>query len=167
MATTKATQDATAAEAGVATPSLSTDEYTQAVATATAKLPARPGSADAADFDRGWTAQSDKAAEAPEDRPGQRFAPWQLPDPAIAVASGHAPVVVPEHLITEDEDDPQGPEPAALGKTMYEVSEGVNKKGLEAYAESKDAVDERVAASAKASESPSAGSAKSTAKSSS
>jgi hypothetical protein len=149
MATTKATQDdAAAAAAGVAVPKLTVEDYNKAVADAQAKISARPGASDARDLNIGWTAQSGRAYEDPESVPGQRFAPWQLPDPAIAVAQGHAPVVIPEHLITEDEDDPQGPEPLALGKTMYEVSEAVAQRNLAAYQEEQKTIDDRIAENA-------------------
>lgn len=108
MATTKATTtDAeAAAAAGVAVPPASYDEYAEKVTVATA--------IDSGDTATGWTAQSKRSLVLPEDVPGQRFHPSQLPDPSVAIAAGIRPQAIPEHLVTEDDDDPQGPEPGDL-----------------------------------------------------
>lgn len=108
MATTKATTtDAeAAAAAGVAVPPASYDEYADKVTA--------PVASDAGDATVGWTAQSKSSLVTPEDVPGQRFHPSQLPDPAVAIAAGMLPQPIPGHLVTEDDDDPQGPEPGDL-----------------------------------------------------
>lgn len=114
MATTTATTDTEAAlAAGVATPPESLEEYKELVAAETAK-PIYQNIGDYGDADRGWTVQSGWTPPVPSDVPGQVYLPEQLPDPRVAAAAGLPPVVVPEALITDDENHPQGPEPLEL-----------------------------------------------------
>lgn len=66
---------------------------------------------DFADPQVGATAQHpDGIPEARAGLPGQVYTVDQLPHPDNALAYGLPPVVIPEHLITEDDDDPQGPD---------------------------------------------------------
>ncbi len=109
-----ATTDTEAAlAAGVATPPETLEEYKELVAAETAK-PIYQNIADAGDTDRGWTVQSGWTPPVPNDVPGQVYLPEQLPDPRVAAAAGLPPVVVPEYLVTDDENHPQGPEPLEL-----------------------------------------------------
>lgn len=121
MATTIDTE--AAAAAGVAVPVASAEEYNEII-----KDYVVTSTADASDHDVGWTAQSPVSYPAPEDVPGQVYAPWQLPDPGVAIAAGHPPLAFPEHLISEDEDHPQGPEPWEVGKSVKDHSEAINAR---------------------------------------
>lgn len=61
---------------------------------------------DFADPQIGSTVQSEEGIPtSAADLPGQVFTVDQLPDPAVAVAYGLPPVIVPEHLILDNADD--------------------------------------------------------------
>lgn len=140
MATsTKMDQNEAAAAAGIALPPASAEEYNQVVEKARVDT-AFDATADAGDAGVGWTAQSGRAFEAPEDVPGQRFAPWQLPDPNVAVRAGLPPVAIPEHLITEDEDDPQGP--TAQERANAALHDQIRERALREYSENRKAQEE-------------------------
>jgi hypothetical protein len=103
---TSTTDAEAAATAGVAVPPTSYSDYADVVTAQRA--------IDAGDPSTGWTVQSSRSLELPQDVPGQKFHPNQLPDPQIAIRAGMQPVAIPEYLVTEDEDDPQGPEPSEM-----------------------------------------------------
>lgn len=108
---------------GVAVPPSSKADYLEA---ASQLQPGYVATVDGTDPSIGWTSQhlngeremaGDGEAkvtafvEPGDSLPGQVYLPSQLPDPQAAITAGMAPVKVPEHLITEDEDHIQGPEP--------------------------------------------------------
>ena len=110
---------------GVAVPPTSADEYHEGAA---ALQPGFVATADATEPGRGWTTQmrdaegredvgdGDRIAYTPphDQLPGQVFTPDQLPDPQAAIAAGLPPVRVPEHLVVDDADHIQGPEPSEM-----------------------------------------------------
>lgn len=106
-----------AREFGVAVPPTSADEYAEK----SAQLqPGYTATADANDPSVGWTSQHRDAGrdgvfsnfvDPASTLPGQVYTPGQLPDPDLAIAAGMAPVKIPAHLITDDPNHIQGPEP--------------------------------------------------------
>jgi hypothetical protein len=110
---------------GVAVPPTSRDEYLEAAAQL---QPGYTATADATDNSIGWTVQHRDAGRAEgdnaddvtrrnfveslDDLPGQVYLPEQLPDPALAIQAGFPPQRIPEHLIVDDENHIQGPEPS-------------------------------------------------------
>lgn len=146
--TTKVDQNEAAAAAGVALPPNSAEEYNKVVEKARVDT-AFDATADAGDAGVGWTAQSGRAFEAPEDVPGQRFAPWQLPDPNVAVRAGLPPVSIPEHLVTEDDDDPQGP--TSEERANAALHDQIRDRVLRDHAEKQKAQEQNTAAPARSS----------------
>ena len=130
MATAASTDTEAALAAGVATPPETLDEYKELVAAETAK-PIYQNIADYTDTDRGWTVQSGWTPPVTQDTPGQVYLPEQLPDPRVAAAAGLPPVVVPEHLVTDDENHPQGPEPLEL--VSRDQRQAVREASISAY----------------------------------
>lgn len=102
--------DDLAREAGVAVPATSKEKYLAAVAENSLNLV----SSDAGDPSIGWSASRGVSYPELADVPGQVYTPEQLPDPAQAIAAGLPPQQIPEHLIVEDVNHPQGPEPSEL-----------------------------------------------------
>lgn len=105
---------------GVAVPPASKDEYLEA---SNQLQPGFVATVDATDPSIGWTSQhmvgdremgdGEEAevrgfVEPGDNLPGQVYLPSQLPDPQAAIQAGLAPVKIPEHLITEDENHIQG-----------------------------------------------------------
>lgn len=120
-----------ARKAGVAVPPASASEYAEA---ADQLQPGFVATVDGTDPSIGWTVQHRNAdrvlADSPDGKakpagknavkeftepgdtlPGQVYTPDQLPDPQAAIQAGMAPVKIPEHLITENPNHIQGPEP--------------------------------------------------------
>ena len=95
------------AAVGIAVPVASYDEYVDHAAVTNA---AYTTSIDSLDVTNGWTAQTDGPIPQPEQMPGQLYHPSQLPDPRIAAAGGFPAVLIPEHLVSEDTNLPNGPE---------------------------------------------------------
>lgn len=112
-----------ARKAGVAVPPASKSEYAEA---SNQLQPGFVATVDGTDPSLGWTVQhrmpereglsgedaAPKEYTEPGDTlPGQVYTPDQLPDPQAAIQAGMAPQKIPAHLITENADHIQGPEP--------------------------------------------------------
>lgn len=122
----------TARKNGVAVPPDSKSDYLEAAAEL---QPGYVATIDGTDPSIGWTSQhldGDRVVpdgdDKPEikafvppgdDLPGQVFLPEQLPDPKAALAAGMTPVKIPAHLITENPDHIQGPEPSERATFKY------------------------------------------------
>lgn len=120
-----------ARKAGVAVPPASASEYAEA---SDQLQPGFVATVDGTDPSLGWTVQHRDAdrvlADGPDAKakpagknavkeftepgdtlPGQVYTPDQLPDPQAAIQAGMAPVKIPAHLITDNPNHIQGPEP--------------------------------------------------------
>ncbi len=127
---TSTTEDAAAA--GVAVPPSSLEEYKEAVADHAAAA-SMGTTADATDATVGWTVQSDASIPDPVQVPGQVYHPSQLPDPSVARRAGFPPVPVPEHLVVDEEDHPQGPEPWETGSDPRDVRDAIRDRVIKEH----------------------------------
>ena len=114
-----------ARKVGVSVPPVSKADYLEA---SQQLQPGFVATVDGTDPSLGWTSQHldperDGGAVSfvdPGDTlPGQVYLPSQLPDPQAAIQAGLTPVKVPEHLITENENHIQGPEPSEIVAMEY------------------------------------------------
>lgn len=120
-----------ARKVGVAVPPASKSDYIESAAQLQRGYVA---TVDGSDPSIGWTVQQldpDRKLDGEEkadsiafvapgdDLPGQVYLPHQLPDPQAAIDAGMAPVKIPAHLITENPDHIQGPEPSERATFDY------------------------------------------------